>query len=377
MGNDKISSEKQIPKIIAFNLPQFHAIPENDEWWGKGFTDWVNVKKAKPLFKNHDQPRVPLGGDYYNLDDDASILKQMETAQRYGLYGFCYYHYWFNGKLLLEKPINRLLNIKDKPLHFCFCWANEPWTRAWDGGDKEILLGQNYGDVKDWEKHFDYFLPFFKDEKYIKIDDKPMLVIYRTNNVPDCDKMIALWDNLCVKNGFKGIYVVEEKNSFQDGKACTESSAVLEFEPMHAVHQCRSFMRRVIDKVEKFFINRKNGLSVTIHNYDNVWNLIIKNAAAFNGEKEYKGAFVDWDNTARKGKQGTLFLGASPEKFGDYFQQLLTNCIKNNSEFVFFNAWNEWAEGTYLEPDEKNGFAYLEKIKSAIGNIENDIKKSV
>ena len=159
-------------KIIAFYLPQFHNIPENDEWWGDGFTEWVNVKKAKPLFDGHVQPKEPLNDNYYNLLDDNIKIWQAKIAKEYGVYGFCYYHYWFNGKLLLEKPMEQMLNNKKIDIPFCISWANEPWTKAWVN-EKKVLIPQSYGGVNEWKEHFDYLLPFFKDERYIKVHNKP------------------------------------------------------------------------------------------------------------------------------------------------------------------------------------------------------------
>ena len=159
-------------KIIAFYLPQFHRIPENDKWWGEGFTEWTNTKSSKPLFKGHDQPKEPLNDNYYNLLDKDTRKWQGELAKKYGIYAFCYYHYWFNGKLLLQKPIEKMLNQNEPNLPFCMCWANEPWSRSWDGREKEVIMPQAYGEKKQWKKHFDYLLPFFKDTRYIKVGNK-------------------------------------------------------------------------------------------------------------------------------------------------------------------------------------------------------------
>ena len=166
-------------KIIAFYLPQFHCFPENDAWWGTGFTEWNNVRSAQPLFKNHNQPRVPLDNNYYDLTETENLRWQAHLAQKYGVYGFCYYHYWFNGKLLMEKPMEQMLSDKEIQLPFCICWANENWTKAWAKRSKEVLIAQNYENKEDWKKHFEYLEKFFKDKRYIKCNGKPLLVICR------------------------------------------------------------------------------------------------------------------------------------------------------------------------------------------------------
>ena len=192
-------------KIIAFYLPQFHNIPENDEWWGNGFTEWTNVKKAKPLYEGHMQPRVPLGGNYYNLLDDNVKIWQADLAKKYGVYGFCYYHYWFNGKMLLEKPMEQMLANKEVDIPFCICWANEPWTKAWVGDERKLLIAHEYGKEEEWKQHFMYLLPFFKDKRYITKDGKPLFVFYRPDIVPCMKEMIETWDKLAKENGLSGI----------------------------------------------------------------------------------------------------------------------------------------------------------------------------
>jgi lipopolysaccharide biosynthesis protein len=174
-------------RSIAIHLPQYHTIPENDEWWGEGFTEWTNVKKAKPLFEGHHQPHVPLSNNYYDLSENKALCKQAELAKKYGIDGFCFYHYWFNGKKLLEKPLEQMLERGTPDFPFMLCWANENWTRTWDGMDKHILMKQEYG-FEDDEAHFDYLLPFFKDDRYIKIDGKPVFLVYRTELFPDINR---------------------------------------------------------------------------------------------------------------------------------------------------------------------------------------------
>ena len=350
-------------RIIAFYLPQFHTIPENDKWWGKGFTEWINTKKAKSLFNNHYQPREPLNDNYYNLLDIETLNRQTSLAKKYGISGFCFYHYWFTGKKLLEKPAEMLLENKTIDFPYCFSWANEPWTRAWDGSENEILIAQDYGNQYDWRSHFEYLLDFFKDKRYIKIDNKPVFVMYRTENFPLCDKMIELWDNLCKENGFDGIYFIETLNSFQEKSFCRNSEAVLEFEPMYTLAHKMPFSYHLWRRMKKIL---KLRFQPTFQSYDQVWKRILTRKSR-RKKTTFHGAFVDWDNSARKGKNSTIFLGSTPNKFYEYLSTLLR---KERGRTMFINAWNEWAEGAYLEPDKKYGFGYLEAIKKALEDTE-------
>ena len=355
-------------KLIAFYLPQFHCFKENDEWWGKGFTEWTNVRKATKLYKGHNQPRVPFEDKYYNLLEQGVMEEQMKLAEEYGVYGFCYYHYWFNGKLLMEKPLERMLKLEEK-LPYCFCWANEPWTRAWDGNTRDVIMPQEYGREAEWEEHFLYLLQFFKDDFYIKKDGQPLLVIYRANNVSNYTEMITYLKKRSIEEGLLGLYIVEENNSFQCGKHSKVSDAILDFEPMFTLQHSRTFIEKVIDKINKTVFNKMTGNNMAVYNYDRVWKNIIKRSKKKSNDKRYLGAFVDWDNTARKGKNGLIVKGANPDKFQKYLSLQMENAVKNESDYIFINAWNEWAEGTYLEPDEKYKYKYLEAIQSIIDNI--------
>lgn len=350
-------------KILAFHLPQFHSFPENDAWWGEGFTEWVNVKKAKQLFPSHNQPRVPLNENYYCLLEESAIRWQMDLAREYGIYGFCYYHYWFDGKLLMEKPLEMMRKMENR-LPYCFCWANEPWTRAWDGKTSTVLMPQRYGGEKEWEEHFQYLLQFFQDSSYILVEGKPVLVLYRTNDIPNCEEMIAYFDKRCKENGFAGIYLVEEKNSFQNSICCKNADAILNFEPMYTLKYERSFFSRVVDKLYNKYFNKIHNNKMLVYSYDSAWKRILKRKSdAPEGKREFRGGFVDWDNSPRKQERGMVVLGATPEKFQYYLGKQMELAREEGSEFVFINAWNEWAEGTYLEPDTCNGYGYLEAIR--------------
>lgn len=352
-------------KVVAFHLPQFHCIPENDEWWGKGFTEWTNVKQGVKQYKGHYQPRIPYNHEYYDLLNIKDLSKQMRLARQYNVDAFCYYHYWFNGKLLLEKPLHLMRTMEDR-LPYFFCWANEPWIRSWKNS-REVLQEQKYGDVSDWTAHFTYFMEFFKDQKYIKINNKPVLVIYRANNIEKYEEMINFWNRKCRESGFSGLYIIEEKNGFQNEVVSSLTTGYLEFEPLYTLKTCRSFYQKVFDYTNKNIFNRIHKTNHLIYKYDSIWNTILsRRHAKEDGKSINLGAFIDWDNTARKGINSTLFIGATPEKFEKYMTHQLKRAKQLNSPFIFINAWNEWGEGTYLEPDEQYKFRYIEALKRAI-----------
>ena len=373
-------------KIIAFYLPQFHAIPENDEWWGKGFTEWTNVRAAKPLFENHAQPVVPLDNNYYNLLDNNTIKWQIDLAKKYGIYGFCFYHYWFDGHMLLQKPMENMLRDKNINFPYCVCWANENWTNAWKAnGNVKTLIQQTYGTKEDWKEHFDYLLPFFKDKNYIQIDNKPFFILYRPEIIPCLNEMLDYWNELAVQNGFDGLTFAYQQQSFHilEGRDESRFSYNIEYQPAYARYDLRNnqasksgqlafHARNAIRKIVLRFDERlgmnlnaylsKNSLH--LENYDELCNEIIKRKP--DSEKAIPGMFVGWDNTPRKGKSGTVCLDSSPEKFEKYLRLQIRNAKENyHKDMLFIFAWNEWAEGGYLEPDEKNGYKYLEAIRNA------------
>lgn len=343
-------------KLIAFYLPQFHEIPENNKWWGKGFTDWVNVKKAKQLYVSHQQPKEPLNDYYYDLSDIEVMKWQSNIAQKHGIYGFCYYHYWFNGKLLLQKPLENMLKHEEVTIPYCFSWANEPWARTWDGKDKDILVAQEYGNENDWEKHFIYLLQFFKDNRYIKKDNRPVMVIYKTLHIPRVEEMCAFWNKLAIDNGFNGIYFVETLGGVQYKPNLKISEAAIEFEPNLTMASHNNYVLKIYRNLKKQLFN-----GIQFFNYDTIWKKILNRNKDRFDKKLYLGAFVDWDNTARKGNKGIVYRGGSPKKFSKYLLKQIER--SDSDDFIFINAWNEWAEGTYLEPDKKYNMSYLEEIK--------------
>lgn len=353
-------------KIISFYLPQFHVIPENDEWWGKGFTDWNNVRKGFVYLKGQEQPRVPLNDNYYDLTDIDTLRWQADLMAKYNIYGQCFYHYWFDGKLLLEKPSELLLENKDIPIRFCFSWANEPWARTWDGKNHCVLMPQKYGGKKDWRKHFDYLLPFFKDERYIKENDCPMFIIYKSSSIEDCGEMMENWNQLAVKHGFKGIHFVQTLRGKGDEKRNLPFKAKVEFEPSRTFYKI-PFIDLTMRKIRRLLVANINRIFNTTIPLSKAWAfsyIAHYSLSRKSTEGTYAGAFVGWDNTARKGIKSTIVLPATEDEFEEYLSEkirIAKEIYKTN--YLFINAWNEWAEGTYLEPDTSHQYSYLEVIK--------------
>jgi hypothetical protein len=364
-------------KIIAFYLPQYHQIPENDDWWGEGFTEWTTLKKAEVLFKGQNQPRIPLHDNYYDLTEKESIRWQIDIAKENNIFGFCIYHYWFKGKLLLEKPIEILLNDTSLDIPFCLCWANENWTRAWESKSNEILISQKYGDKNDWENHFNYFLRFFKDKRYIKEDGKPLLVIYRPQIITHLDEMLEYWNELAKKNNFPGIKYAYQ--AVQTSLKSDKFSYNIEYQPNYTRYFINKDKYKLLKKIKYFLVKFLNKLNINIENlrppglvfesYDQFWEMIL--AKKVTSETSIPGAFIDWDNTPRRGQKGIVMQGASPDKFKKYFKRLV---IKTRNEYkkdkIFIFSWNEWTEGGYLEPDTKFGYKYLNAIKSVLEDLK-------
>lgn len=373
------------PKLLAIYYPQFHQIPENDLAWEKGFTDWINVRNAQALFKGHYQPRIPLQNNYYDLSDSDVIKSQVELAQKYGISGFCFYHYWFDGKLLLEKPINNFHDRNDINFPYCISWANETWTKRWIGDSKSIIQEQKHTpDTSLWKKHFFYLLKFFKDSNYIKIDGKPVFIIYQPIMVEELEKMIKLWNKLAKAEGLKGIYFIATKrHDYIPKGTLTLFNGLLKFQPQEVYNSKsfkeRSYFSRYFSQKFRFLPERyidilhyyKQKLEKhRIFNSNIISDHILRNAYqrvnGYNGDI-YESVYVNWDNTPRYKKKATIFTHKNPEVFHKELSDLYEKAKANRSEFIFINAWNEWAEGAYLEPDMKYKYEYLDVINNVIG----------
>lgn len=351
-------------KKFAFYLPQFHCIPENDEWWGEGFTEWTNVKRAKPLYQGHLQPKVPKDGYYYNLLDKDTLSWQSSLLHKYGVDGLIFYHYYFEGKMLLEKPAELLLKSKDIPIRFFFCWANHSWYRSWEG-NKKLLIEQRYGEEEEWEKHFEYLLPFFKDERYEKRDNKPLFMIFKSD-FDEKNRMLQYFDKRCRENGFAGLCAIETRESYNvdDIRRFEEQKSICT-EFIHLREPSSSFL--TLNHSKKFFLSRvKKAIGKAANRYfkvryvrryrgDELYDEMTKFTTEYNNI--IRGLFFEWDNTPRHGYRGYIISAPEHDKFIRYMNSV------SKDEFLFINAWNEWAEGMMIEPTEENGYKYLEWLK--------------
>ena len=351
-------------RIFSFYLPQYHEIPENNEWWGKGFTEWTNVKKAKPLFKGHKQPIHPLNNNYYDLMEKDTVEWQTRIMKNYGLTGMIYYHYYFCGRKLLEKPAENLLRWKDIDQPFFFCWANHSWKKTWNGSS-ELLVEQTYGNENDWEDHFQYLLPFFRDIRYEKINNKPVFMLFDPNFSVK-QKIVSFFDRRCKDYGFRGVFIINTAFNNQDLKKINSNVEEIWYlrEPSTSttlyIDSLQSIPHLIISRLGKIissrYVNKYNGDT-----------LLRARIGFVSGYKYIPGAFFGWDNTPRHGSRGEIIISPSKENFMKYMDSI------KDSEYVFINAWNEWCEGMMLEPTEENGYKYLEWIKEWTEKNENRI----
>ncbi len=348
-------------RIIASYLPQFHPIPENETWWGKGFTEWTNVGKARPLFKGHYQPRVPADLGYYDLRVPETRQAQADLAASHGIEGFCYWHYWFgNGKRLLERPFNEVLDSGKPEFPFCLAWANESW-QGFDYGarGRNILIAQEYPGNADIEQHFHAILPALSDKRYMKIDDKPIFMIFRPSQVPEIQLFFKKWQDLAVKNGLNGIYFI------------AHTYDVLQYSPLLEAGYDAVNLVRLGD-----CFKNNNGLVTRIKRKILKGPNVLEYKEAINGllgreeylETCFPTLIPNWDHTPRTGQKGSILHHSTPELFDIHFRQVLDR-VKNKMQdhrVIFLKSWNEWAEGNYIEPDMKYGTAYLEVIRKNI-----------
>lgn len=344
-----------LPRLIAFYLPQFHPIPENDEWWGRGFTEWTNVVKARPIYSGHYQPHLPGELGFYDLRLPEARQAQADLAREYGLHGFCYYHYWFNGRRVLERPFNEVLASGQPDFPFCLCWANENWTRAWDGREHDVLLAQNYSEADDRE-HIRWLCEAFADPRYIRVDGKPVFLVYRTMALPNPRRTTDVWREEAARLGVGELFLARVESNFPGERGDPRPlgfDAAVGFEP---------------DALTLLQIRPQTPGEGMWFPYTELVDALLARAPV--NYPRFGGASPGWDNTPRRGEGGAGIRDNTPAEYERWLSHEVAKARAAQhpaDEFIFINAWNEWGEGCHLEPDQRWGRAYLEATARAIG----------
>ncbi len=348
-------------KVIAFYLPQFHPIKENDEWWGKGFTEWTNVAKARPMFLGHEQPHIPADLGFYDLRLSETREDQAKMAMDAGVTGFAYWHYWFAGRRILERPFNEVLASGKPDYPFCLAWANETWSGIWHGNPKKILIEQTYPGADDFRAHYEAVRPAFMDKRYIKVDGKPMFLVYRPQNIPDTDIFFQLWNDCAQKDGFNGIHFVAVSANVEkeyDGLMAAGYGGVTPNRLAQLSHFTDNLASKMIRRIIKrpFTPDYRKAKAYLVRDHEKL-------------ARCYPAAIPAWDNTPRSGLRGFVLTHTTPEQFEQHFKEVVdVTRAKERPEdrILFLKSWNEWAEGNYVEPDRKWGSAYLDVIRKVL-----------
>lgn len=363
-------SSREDVQLIAINLPQFHPVPQNDEWWGRGFTEWTNVTKARPLFPGHHQPQLPADLGFYDLRLPEARVAQAELAKEYGISAFCYYHYWFCGQRILERPVDEIVKSGAPDFPFCLCWANENWSRTWYDNDREILLEQTYSAEDDLE-HIRSLIPILSDSRYLRMDGKPALFIYRADLLPDAAATAAIWREEVRKAGlgelFLGAFVTRPVDLDK-----WDFDVAVEFVPHPVEPSPKRFIKRsLITRLARTSARLRGTSQAIIYLYDDLKDACM-NALAPKGttmDRWLRCVTPAWDNSARRKKRPIIYMGSTPGKYGHWLEKMIRWTHRHTPQgrkFVFINAWNEWAEGNHLEPDRKYGHAHLEATRDAL-----------
>lgn len=354
-------------RLIAFYLPQYHPIPENDEWWGKGFTEWTNVGKAKPLFRGHYQPHIPADLGYYDLRVPETRTAQAVMAKEHGIEAFCYYHYWFSGKRILERPFNEVLQTGQPDFPFCLCWANENWTRSWDGGVQHVLLEQNYS-YEDDLNHIRSLIPALRDQRYFRVNGKALLLVYRTEILPNPARSAEIWREEANRNGVGELYLVRVEGFKSDiDPQSIGFDAALEFAPDWRNMGVSKNRNRWQSRLTKLGLFPKVYSENHIVEYsDLVSAMLAKPTPMYH---RFHCVTPGFDNSARRNKHAAIFVNSTPESYGKWLKEVLSKTcskFKDEEQIVFINAWNEWGEGNHLEPDLNWGKSYLKETRLAL-----------
>ena len=360
------------PRMIAFYLPQFYPTPYNDEWWGKGFTEWTNVVQARPHFKGHYQPHLPADLGFYDLRLPEAREAQAELARQYGIHGFCYYHYWFNGQRILERPLDAVLASGTPDLPFCICWANEDWSRTWEGHRDKLLLAQSYS-PKDDLAHIQYLLPTLSDPRYIQVEGKPLVLIYKVELMPDPKATAELWRREAEKAGLSGLFLVRVESNSVHGNTSPASigfDAAVRFQPnFTVVHPPTGIKASTGRKIrEEYpglyrFLRRfmpPPPVKDIVYTYENIYRRWRDDP--MQPERHFECVTPMWDNSARRHIGATIIMNSTPQLYEQWLREAVARTAPDSAQekTVFINAWNEWAEGCHLEPCQKWGTAYLE-----------------
>jgi lipopolysaccharide biosynthesis protein len=354
-------------RAIAFYLPQYHPVPENDEWWGKGFTEWRNVTRALPQFPGHYQPHLPADLGFYDLRLPEARQAQADLARSYGIHGFCYYHYWFNGRRILERPFNEVLNSGNPDFPFCLCWANENWTKRWDGLDQEILLEQVYSEDDD-RLHMQWLAQAFQDPRYIRVDGKPLFLVYRAAKMSNPLNTAKTWREEAKKLGIGDIFLcrVESFPDEHDDPSLIGFDACVEFQPDWTQLGAKLQSSKPWRLARKLHLAESAYATHNIYDYaEMVEQMLAKPKPTY---KRFPCVTPSWDNTARRKSGATILRDATPEVYEYWLSQVVQDICAHpsNDKLLFINAWNEWAEGNHLEPCQKWGHAYLEATQRVL-----------
>jgi lipopolysaccharide biosynthesis protein len=354
-------------KLIAFYLPQFHPIPENNAWWGQGFTEWTNVAKARPLFRRHYQPHLPADLGFYDLRLPEAREAQADLAKTHGVHGFCYYHYWFQGRRLLERPFNEALASGKPDFPFCLCWANENWTKRWDGAEQHILMPQTYSPDDDLN-HMRWLLRAFEDRRYIRVEGKPLFLVYRVGDLPDALRTAQIWRTEARRAGIGEIFLCTVESDFKGSKTIPSEigfDAAVEFHPARFKRQ---FMNRVRGRLLRW--RHKN----TLMQYSELVEAALHLAPP--AYLRFRCVVPSWDNTARRRKDAFILTDSRPEAYAKWLEGAILQSqeLKNGERLVFVNAWNEWAEGNHLEPCQRWGLSYLRATREVMDRAASMLK---
>jgi len=361
-----MSLTNECVRLIAFYLPQYHPIPENDEWWGKGFTEWTNVAKAKPLFPGHYQPHIPADLGFYDLRLPEVRQAQADLAKEYSIYGFCYYHYWFNGKRLLQRPFDEVLDSGKPNFPFCLCWANENWTRAWDGQEKNILIAQKYAEEDD-RQHIQWLVNAFQDKRYIRIDGKPLFLVYRAMKIPNPLKTTSLWRDEARKMGIGDIFLCRIESFLNEHNEPEKLGfdAAVEFQPDWTNLGAALRQGRIWRLARKLGLTNKIYKDTRVFDYSSIVTRMLQKGVP--PYKRFSCVTPSWDNTARRKNNPVILKDSTPDIYQNWLKAVIEITPKNTEEnLIFINAWNEWGEGNHLEPCQRWGRAYLEATRRAV-----------